>query len=96
MGIKFYMIKEQLSPKQNVSRRLKIANGHLKKIIDMVDNGVYCIDILQQTAAVKSAIKKAEEVLLVNHISHCVVNAINSNGKEKAIKELEQVFKKIN
>lgn len=90
------MKKEKLTPKQNVSRRLKIANGHLKKIIDMVDNGVYCIDILQQTAAVRSAIKKAEEVLLVNHISHCVVNAINSNGKEKAIKELEQVFRKIN
>lgn len=90
------MIKEQLTPKQNVSRRLKIANGHLKKIIDMVEGGVYCIDILQQTAAVRSAIKKAEEVLLVNHISHCVVNAINSNGKEKAIKELEQVFRKIN
>ncbi len=90
------MKKEKLTPKQNVSRRLKIANGHLKKIIDMVDNGVYCIDILQQTAAVRSAIKKAEEVLLVNHISHCLVNAINSNGKEKAIKELEQVFRKIN
>ncbi|MEI6835924.1 MAG: metal-sensitive transcriptional regulator [Candidatus Falkowbacteria bacterium] len=90
------MKKEQISPKQDVSRRLKIASGHLKKIIDMVDNGVYCIDILQQTAAVRSAIKKAEEVLLVNHISHCVVNAINSNGKEKAIKELEQVFRKIN
>jgi len=90
------MKKEKLTPKQNVSRRLKIASGHLKKIIDMVDNGVYCIDILQQTAAVRSAIKKAEEVLLVNHISHCVVNAINSNGKEKAIKELEQVFRKIN
>ena len=90
------MKKEEITPKLNVSRRLKIANGHLKKIIDMVDNGVYCIDILQQTAAVRSAIKKAEEVLLVNHISHCVVNAINSNGKEKAIKELEQVFRKIN
>ena len=90
------MTKEELTPKQNVSRRLKIANGHLKKIVDMVDSGVYCIDILQQTAAVRSAIKKAEEVLLVNHISHCVVNAINSNGKEKAIKELEQVFRKIN
>lgn len=89
------MKKEPLTPKQNVSRRLKIANGHLKKVIDMVDSGVYCIDILQQTAAVRSAIKKAEEILLVNHISHCVVNAVNSNGKEKAIKELEQVFRKI-
>ena len=92
------MKKEKLLPKQDVSRRLKIVEGHIRKIIDMVDSGVYCIDILQQTSAVKSAIKKAEEVLLTNHISHCVVNAINSNSgdKEKAIEELAQVFRKIN
>lgn len=90
------MEKKKLNPRQDVSRRLKIAEGHLKKVIEMVENDVYCIDILQQTAAVRSAIKKAEEVLLVNHINHCVVKAINTNGKEKAIEELAQVFKKIN
>ena len=62
----------------------------------MVENGTYCIDILQQTAAVKSAIKKAEEVLLLNHMNHCLINAINSNGKEKAVEELAQVFRKMN
>ena len=90
------MKREPLTPRQDVSRRLKIAEGHIRKVIDMVDSGVYCIDVLQQTAAVKSSIKKAEEILLTNHISHCVVNAINSNGKEKAIEELAQVFRKIN
>lgn len=90
------MKKEKLSPRQDVSRRLKIAEGHIRKVIDMVDSGVYCIDVLQQTSAVKNSIKKAEEILLTNHISHCVVNAINSNGKEKAIEELAQVFRKIN
>ena len=90
------MKKATLTPRQDVSRRLKIAEGHIRKVIDMVDSGVYCIDVLQQTSAVKSSIKKAEEILLTNHISHCVVNAINSNGKEKAIEELAQVFRKIN
>lgn len=87
--------KVQLSPRQNVSRRLKITEGHIRKIIEMVDSGVYCIDIMQQTSAVRSAIKKAEEVLLMNHLNHCVANAINSDGKEKAIAELGQVFRKI-
>ncbi|MEI8361239.1 MAG: metal-sensitive transcriptional regulator [bacterium] len=87
--------KKELTPRENVSRRLRITEGHIKKIIDMVDSGVYCIDIMQQTAAVRSAIKKAEEVLLMNHLNHCVANAINSNGKEKAIAELGQVFRKI-
>lgn len=90
------MKKEKLTPRQDVSRRLRIAEGHLKKIICMVDSGVYCIDVLQQTAAVKSAIKKAEDVLLMNHMNSCLVNAINSGGKEKAMDELAQVFKKMN
>jgi len=90
------MKKEKLTPKQDVSRRLKIAEGHVRKIIEMVDNGTYCIDILQQTAAVKSAIKKAEEVLLMNHMNNCLVNAIKSDGQEKAIEELAQVFRKMN
>ena len=85
-----------MNPKQDVARRLKIVDGHLRKVIEMVENDVYCIDILQQTSAVKSAIKKAEEVLLKNHMSHCVVRAIKTNGQEKAVKELMQVFRKTN
>jgi len=89
------MKKEKISPRENVARRLKIVEGHLRKVIEMVEDGVYCIDVLQQTSAVKSAIKKAEEILLVNHINHCVVKAINTNGKDKAIEELAQVFRKV-
>lgn len=89
------MKKEKNSPRQDVARRLKIVEGHLRKVIEMVEEGVYCIDVLQQTSAVKNAIKKAEEILLVNHINHCVVKAINTNGKDKAIEELAQVFRKV-
>jgi len=89
------MKKETISPRENVARRLKIVEGHLRKVIEMVEDGVYCIDVLQQTSAVKNAIKKAEEILLVNHINHCVVKAINTNGKDKAIEELAQVFRKV-
>lgn len=89
------MVTKQLSPKQNASRRLRIVDGHIKKIIEMIDDDVYCIDVLQQTHAVRNAIKKAEEVLLMNHLNHCVAKAINSNAKEKAIEELAQVFRKV-
>ena len=86
--------KEKTTPREDVARRLKIAQGHLGKIIEMVEDGVYCIDIMQQTLAVRSAIKKAEEILMVNHLNHCVVNALKNNGKDKAIKELVEVFQK--
>jgi len=89
------MTKEKTTPRQDVVRRLKIVEGHIGKIIEMVEGSVYCIDVLQQTSAVKSAIKKAEEVLLINHINHCVAKAINTKGKDKAIAELAEVFRKI-
>lgn len=89
------MTKEKLTPRQDVAKRLRIAEGHISKIIKMVESDVYCIDILQQTVAVRSAIKKAEEVLMDNHLNHCVARAISSSRKEKAIEELKQVFRRI-
>lgn len=91
------MIKKKLTPREDVARRLKIAEGHLRKTIEMVETGVYCVDVLQQTSAVRSAVKKAEEVLLNNHLNSCVVRAMQKNGadKDKAIAELMQIFKKL-
>ncbi len=80
--------------KADVVRRLKIIEGHLKKIISMVESDTYCIDILHQTAAVRSAIKKSEEILLNSHLNHCVVRAIRTNGETKALNELVEVFKR--
>lgn len=82
--------------KKDVVRRLKIIEGHLKKIISMVEEDVYCVDVLHQTAAVRSAIKKSENILLENHLNHCVVRAIKSNGERKALDELVEVFKRSN
>lgn len=84
-----------IEPRQDVARRLKIVNGHLSRVIKMVEDGVYCIDILQQTSAVKNALKKAEEVLLINHLNNCVVSALKSGADEKTAKELGEVFRKL-
>jgi len=91
------MSKKKVShPREDVSRRLRVASGHLNKIIEMVDTGIYCVDILQQTAAVKSSIKKAEEILLVNHLNHCVIDAMKSpKTSSETIAELGTLFRKI-
>ncbi len=85
-----------VTPRQNVARRLKIVEGHLHKVVEMVEDGTYCIDVLQQTSAVKNAIKKAEEILLINHLNSCVVNALKSGADEKTAAELGRVFRKLN
>ncbi len=84
------------SPKQNVIHRLKIARGHLEKILKMVEDDEYCIDVLTQTKAVRSAIEKAEGILLENHLSHCVVAHIKQGRTKQAVAEIMAVFKKRN
>ncbi len=84
--------------KKNVLHRLKIAYGHLAKVIKMVEEKKYCIDILNQSHAVQSALKKADALILNKHLNSCVINAISKKGKKskKAISELLTVYKKTN
>lgn len=74
--------------------RLKIARGHLDKVIDMVSKGAYCIDIVHQSIAVQSALKKIDGIVLENHLSTCVADSIKEGNADKAIKEVMEVLKK--
>ncbi|MDP3990925.1 MAG: metal-sensitive transcriptional regulator [Candidatus Nealsonbacteria bacterium] len=80
--------------KKETLRRLKIIEGHLKKVIKMVDEDKYCIDVLQQSLAVQNALKGADSLILDQHLRKCVVEAMKKGNskKEKSIKELLRVF----
>ena len=80
--------------KDNVLHRLKIARGHLEKVIAMVEKDEYCIDILTQSKAVQSSLSKADAVLLEQHLSHCVVDHIQKGHTKKAVDEVMKVFNK--
>ncbi|KIC12703.1 hypothetical protein RA19_01015 [Leisingera sp. ANG-M1] len=53
--------------------RLKRANGHLAKVISMIEQEAPCLDIAQQLQAVESAITNAKRALIHDHIDHCLV-----------------------
>lgn len=74
--------------------RLKIARGHLDKVINMVEKGAYCIDVVHQSIAVQSALKKVDELILENHLKTCVSDSIKKGDSEEAIKEVMEVLKK--
>jgi len=74
--------------------RLKIARGHFDRVIRMVEDKEYCIDILQQSLAVQSALKRVDEEILSNHLQTCVKNALSNKEKDKQMKEILEVFKK--
>ena len=75
-----------------VSNRLAKAIGHLEKVKCMVDNGEDCSQVLIQLAAVKSAINNAGQVILVDHINHCIVDAVKENDIKK-IDELNEAIR---
>jgi len=80
--------------KEQILHRLKIARGHLDKVIQMVDGEAYCIDVLLQSKAVQAGIKEADNLLLENHLKKCVVDAIKQGKNDEAITEVMNVFKR--
>ncbi len=74
--------------------RLKIAKGHLDKVIRMVQDGDYCIDILNQSQAVQAALKQVDAIILEKHLKTCVTDAVRGDKKDQAITEVIKVFKK--
>ncbi len=79
---------------ERIIHRLKIARGHLDKVIKMIEADSYCIDVLHQMQAVESGLKETGNVVLENHLKTCVSDAIAAGKKDEAISEIMQVFKK--
>lgn len=80
--------------KEDVTKRLKRARGHLSKVIKMVETGEYCPHVLLQSSAVQAALKKADEVILDSHLHTCVVPKLGGKQDEAAIKEILEVFER--
>lgn len=74
-------------------RRLKIIEGQVRGLQGMIEKDVYCIDIITQTSAVKRALSTIEDVLLEEHLSHCVVKQIKSGDVKKPIAEILNVYR---
>ena len=78
--------------------RIKKIKGQLEGIQKMIERGEYCIDILNQTKAVSSAVHSLEVALLEKHIQHCVSGAFSPthdpHDRNKKIEELLLLFRK--
>ncbi len=81
------------NPKQKIARRLKIIEGQIRGLQEMLENNVYCIDIITQTSAVKSALSGVEDTLMENHLKTCVLDQIQKGKELKAQAEILKVYK---
>ncbi len=79
-------------------KRLNRIEGQVRGIGRMIEEGRYCIDILQQTQAIKSALAKVEDAILKDHAATCIETAIASGEEEEQRKkfgELVDLFAKM-
>ena len=67
--------------KASVGKRLGRIEGQVRGLSKMVEEDRYCIDIVTQIGAARAALRKLEEELLRDHVSHCVEHAIASGDK---------------
>jgi DNA-binding FrmR family transcriptional regulator len=58
-----------------IATRLKRAEGHLRRVISMIEEGRPCVDLATQLHAVERAIAEAKRALIHDHIDHCVSTA---------------------
>jgi DNA-binding FrmR family transcriptional regulator len=81
--------------KKNLLTRYKIAQGHLKKVVSMLEDNRYCLDVIHQSIAVQAALKSADRAVMENHLKTCVSDSIRAGKSEESIKEIMGVLEKI-
>jgi DNA-binding FrmR family transcriptional regulator len=76
-------------------KRLSRIEGQVRGLARMVEQDRYCIDVITQLSAVRAALSRVEDVILRDHVAHCVQRAIvggNAAEQRRKIAELMEVF----
>lgn len=79
--------------KEKLVRRLKIIEGQVRGLQELVNNNTYCIDVITQTSAVKQALTNVEDILMESHLSTCAIDQVKSGQEKKAIAEILKVYR---
>ena len=64
----------------------------MRGLVRMVEADRYCIDIITQIAAVRTALRRAEEEILKDHVAHCVEHAITSGNKREQRRKVSELM----
>ncbi|MDF2634894.1 MAG: metal sensitive transcriptional repressor [Pelosinus sp.] len=79
--------------KSELKLRLKKVAGQINGIDKMLDDGRYCVDVVQQILAARAALNKVSLIIMESHAKSCMVTAIQENRAEESIEELMQLLK---
>jgi CsoR family transcriptional regulator, copper-sensing transcriptional repressor len=78
--------------KASCLKRLQRIEGQVRGLTRMVEEDRYCIDIVTQVAAVRAALRRAEEEILRDHVAHCVEHAIASGDKTDQRRKIAELM----
>ena len=78
-----------------INNRLNRIDGQIKGIKKMIQEDVYCNDILIQLSAVEKAIRNVSNIILEDHLYSCITNDLE-DGKLESIDEIVNLFKIFN
>ncbi|KAJ49878.1 DNA-binding FrmR family transcriptional regulator [Clostridium tetanomorphum] len=81
--------------KKKALQVLKTSKGQIEGIIKMIEEGRYCIDISNQIIAAQALLKKANMLILKQHLNHCVKDAFLHNTGEEKVDEIMEVLQKL-
>ncbi|MCA0421172.1 MAG: metal-sensing transcriptional repressor [Proteobacteria bacterium] len=78
-----------------IAKRLKRAEGHLRKVIEMIEAGRPCLELAQQLHAVEKAIGQAKKNLIQDHLNHCLEDVVGPLAREqrRSIDEFKEIAK---
>ncbi len=81
--------------KEKIQNRLRRIEGQVRGLQRMVDEEVYCVDVLTQIGSVVSALEKVGAILLKDHVEHCVRESIEKGeGADERIEELTEAVER--
>jgi DNA-binding FrmR family transcriptional regulator len=89
-------MKKHAKANKSVLITLKKARSHIDKIIEMVEQDEYCIDIIQQLNAIDGYIDSARKSKLISHLKTCFADGMSVKSprrKDELIDELIRVLK---
>jgi len=71
----------------------KKAKSHIEKVISMVEDGEYCINIMQQNLAVIGLLKSAHQMLMEGHLNTCFKNAMRANNEARKQQMIDEILR---
>ncbi|WP_426955458.1 metal-sensing transcriptional repressor [Muricoccus radiodurans] len=79
----------------DIIKRLRRAEGHLRSIVGMIEDGRSCLDLAQQLHAVEKAITQAKRTLIQDHLDHCLEHVVGAlpRGQRAPIDEFKAITK---